>query len=85
MGSSSWAGREKRTEAISETPINFRKILRKVLSFELSSALSETYAAGMDSSLSVLGVVDGVDGWGDAGLARVKEDSRDEDMFRIAD
>ena len=65
MGSSSWAGKEKRTAARSETPMNFLMIAMKVLILDPSwcssraclSTVSETVVAG-DESAGVLDVVD---------------------------
>ena len=48
MGSRSCAGKENLTAAMSETPINRLSILRKVLSFELSSGVWSIAVLGTD-------------------------------------
>ena len=85
MGSSSWEGSEKRTEAMSDTPMNLRRIPRKVLSLELSSvpALSERYAVGMDSGFSGVSEDGVVEGAGEAVADRWEDWSRDEDVFIV--
>ena len=65
---------------MSETPMNFRSIARNIFSLELSSALSETYAEGIDSGFSAVELEEGV---GESVL-RVAEGSREEDEFMIA-
>lgn len=61
---------------------HFRRMLRKVFSFELSSALSDTYASGLETVVaSVVEAV--VDAAGDA-LALFVDESREEGVVMLA-
>lgn len=81
MGSRSWAGKENLTEAISDTPMNFRSMLRRILNFELSSDFSEIYASGLEvvvvSAVDAMEVAGDGAGAGDA-LALFEGDSPEE-------
>ena len=67
-----------------QRPTYFRKMLNKVLSLELSSTLSDTYASGLDVVASVAEVVEvATDGAGEAWALFVDE-SRDDGVVMIS-